>query len=166
VQSILKALSSSTSDHCPLLLHSQKQIVGPPIFRFEAHWPLMLGFMDCIQQAWNKTANPSHIPMMTHHIKLSRTAKSLSTWAPTLIPQGKLANSICMEVINQLESTQESRELIEEEHLLKKLLKHQILGLANIERSRARQKSRLTLVKKEDVNTKYFQIMANVRKGK
>jgi hypothetical protein len=104
--------------------------------------------------------------MMTHHIKLSRTAKSLSAWAPTLIPQGKLANSICMEIINQLESTQESRELIEEEHLLKKLLKHQILGLANIERSRARQKSRLTWVKKEVVNTKYFQIMANVRKGR
>jgi hypothetical protein len=34
---LLRALSSSSSDHCPLLLCSQECISTPSIFRFEAH---------------------------------------------------------------------------------------------------------------------------------
>jgi hypothetical protein len=49
---------------------------------------------------------------------------------------------------------------------LHKHLKNRILGLAAIEKSRARQKSRITWMRKEDANTKYFQIMANIRKQK
>jgi endonuclease/exonuclease/phosphatase family metal-dependent hydrolase len=34
---VLQAQSSLTSDHCPLLLTMQDQILGPSSFRFEAH---------------------------------------------------------------------------------------------------------------------------------
>jgi hypothetical protein len=47
--------------------------------------------------------------------------------------------------------------------LIKKL-KNRILGLAAIEKSRARQKSQITWLRKGDTTTKYFQIMANIRK--
>jgi exonuclease III len=50
---ILQTLSTAISDHCPLLLHSHSHLVGPPIFRFEAHWPLMPNFSECVQEAWN-----------------------------------------------------------------------------------------------------------------
>jgi hypothetical protein len=49
---------------------------------------------------------------------------------------------------------------------LRKLLKSRLLGLAAIDRSRARQKARLPWLKKGDVNSKYFHIMVNVRKIK
>jgi hypothetical protein len=38
-------------------------------------------------------------------------------------------------------------------------------GLAAIEKSRARQKCRITWHRKGDANTKFFQIMSDIRKG-
>jgi hypothetical protein len=136
---ILQPLSSSSSDHCPLLLHSQEPMARPTTFRFEAHWPLMPNFTECVQQAWSQPTNETYNAMMSLHIRLARTAKALSAWARNLIPLGKLVATICREVIAQLETAQENRILTEEEIQLKKLLKSRILGLAAIERSRARQ---------------------------
>jgi hypothetical protein len=56
--------------------------------------------------------------------------------------------AICREVIYQLEATQESRALSPAECDLVSILKLKIMGLATIEKSRARQKSRLTWLRK------------------
>jgi hypothetical protein len=74
---------------------------------------------------------------MSLHIKLARTAEALTILAKSLMPQGKLAAAICREVINRLESYQESRLLSIEEQDILKLLKTRLLGLAAIESSRA-----------------------------
>jgi hypothetical protein len=74
--------------------------------------------------------------------------------------------AVCREVFQQLEEVQEHRMLSTVEHQLVKTLKQRLLGLAAIEKSRARQKSRLTWLRKGDVNTKFFQVMANIRKQK
>jgi hypothetical protein len=73
---------------------------------------------------------------------------------------------VAREVIAQLESVQEGRALSGEEVQLCKHLKKRLLGLVAIERSRARQKSRLTWMKLGDTNTKYFQAIASARKKK
>jgi hypothetical protein len=100
------------------------------------------------------------------HIKLSSMAKALHKWSKTLIPQSKVALVICREIIDQLEKAQECRVITPQEQTLIKHLKHIILGLAAICKSRARQKSRLTWPQQGDVNTKYFHMMANSRKKK
>jgi hypothetical protein len=74
--------------------------------------------------------------------------------------------AICREVIDQLERAQEDRHLTPRETDLIKLLKVRLLCLAAIQKSRARQISRLTWLRKGDANTRFFQIMANVRKKK
>jgi exonuclease III len=51
---ILLPHSASTSDHSPLLLHSQEQGPKPAIFRFKEHWPSMPGFLECVQHEWCK----------------------------------------------------------------------------------------------------------------
>jgi hypothetical protein len=76
--------------------------------------------------------------MAALHTKLSRTAKSIRSWARTLQPHGKLVMAICREVILQLELAQEQRQLSASEHNLIKHLKSRILGLAAVEKSRAR----------------------------
>jgi hypothetical protein len=63
-----------------------------------------------------------------------------------------------------LETAQESRTISSGEQQLINFLKNRLLGLAAIEKCHARQKSRITWLKKGDANTRYFQIMANVRK--
>jgi hypothetical protein len=51
---------------------------------------------------------------------------------------------VCREVIHQLESAQEDRNLSSEEHQLINVLKNRLLGLVAVEKCRARQKSRMT----------------------
>jgi hypothetical protein len=73
---------------------------------------------------------------------------TLFAWVKTLIPQGRLAMTICKEVIQRLEEAQEYRPLDGRERMLLKKLKVRVLGLAAIQKSQARQKSRLTWLKK------------------
>jgi hypothetical protein len=72
--------------------------------------------------------------------------------------------AICREVIYQLEFARETRLLTQKECDAISTLKHRLMGLAAIEKCRARQKSRLTWLRRGDANTKYFQIIANVRR--
>jgi hypothetical protein len=64
--------------------------------------------------------------------------------------------AICREAIKQLDITQESRELVHAERQLIKTLKLRLLGLAAIERSRARQKARITWLRHGDANSRFF----------
>jgi hypothetical protein len=54
---ILHALSSSLSDHCPLLLANDSGPKKPNSFHFEFFWIKMPGFMDVISEAWNGEIN-------------------------------------------------------------------------------------------------------------
>jgi hypothetical protein len=74
--------------------------------------------------------------------------------------------AICREVVDQLERAQEVRQLAEAKRNLIKVLKARLLGLAAIEKCRVRQKSRVIWLKKRDANTKFFHIMANIRRKK
>jgi hypothetical protein len=141
---ILLPQSTSTSYHCPLLLHSQEQSPTLAIFRFEEHWPLMPGYLEYVHQAWSEPIANPHNALFDLHIKLPRRAKALTHWARHLIPLGKLASHICREVMGQLDKAQEFRAQTAEEMLLKQQLNNRIMGLAAIEKSRAQQKSRLT----------------------
>jgi hypothetical protein len=63
---------------------------------------------------------------------------------------------VCREVIHQLEIAQESISLSPGEHQLINFLENRLLGLAAIEKCHARQKSRITWLKKGDANTRHF----------
>jgi hypothetical protein len=66
----LQALSSLVSDHCSLILYSQEYNPRPPIFIFEAHWALMPGFVECVQEAWSWPISSRQNEMMILHINL------------------------------------------------------------------------------------------------
>jgi hypothetical protein len=69
-------------------------------------------------------------------------------------------------VLANLEKAQEDRALTLEEMEFKKYLKSKALGIAAMQKSRARQHSRLTWIRKGDTNTCFFHLHANMRKKK
>jgi hypothetical protein len=160
----LQALSSSTSDHCPLLLTPLNLPRFQPRFRFESFCIAMPGFHETVQQAWGRDINQNLTPLTVLHTKLGRAAKALRKWAKSLVPQGKISLAICREVVSRLEQAQESRQLSQGECNLLGTLKNRILGLAAIEKSRAQQRSQLTWLRLGDANTKLFHLVANKRK--
>jgi hypothetical protein len=71
-----------------------------------------------------------------------------------ILSHGKIVMVVHREVIDKLEQAQESMQLVEPERNLVKTLKLRLLGLAAIKKSRVRQKSRITWLKKRDANIK------------
>ena len=74
---ILHALSSSLSDHCPLMLTDDSGPRRPRTFKFENFWLRFPGFNEIVSNAWNEPS--SHVePCHIFFHKLSHTAKNFS----------------------------------------------------------------------------------------
>jgi hypothetical protein len=122
---ILQALSSSVSDHAPLHLGLNAAIRPKRRFRFESCWLKLEGFDDAVREAW--TCSPDF----------------LQTWGQKKIGNVKLQIAIAHTVIFGLDAAQDRRSLSPGEAWLRKTLKLTVLGLASLERTIARQRSRI-----------------------
>jgi hypothetical protein len=158
----LHSLPSLMSDHTPLLLQGELALRQNSSFRFENFWTEVQGFQELVQTTWSKQVN-SALPLKRLHIKLARVAKEIKRWKKEKIGDTKLQLAIVKEVLLQLEAAQESRALTAEELDLRRRLKIRSTGLAAIEKSRIKQRSRLTYIRCGDANTKFFHIRASAR---
>ncbi|XP_044389289.1 uncharacterized protein [Triticum aestivum] len=162
---LLHALSSSLSDHCPLLLANDK---GPPrtkSFRFENFWIKMPRFKEVVNSAWNQEVN--HVD--PHHIlfhKMKKTSQVLRTWSKTIFAHSKVQIHMALEVILRLDVAQECRPLSAEELDIRRRLKRKVVSLSVLERARKRQCSRITNLKDGDANTRFFHLRVNHRRRK
>jgi hypothetical protein len=103
----------------------------------------MPGFYDVVSQTWNRQVQTSLNPLTILHTKMRKTAKALRYWSKFLLPQSKIALTMCREVILQLETAQESRPLTHDECDFISKLKHKIMGLATIEKCWAKKNQEL-----------------------
>jgi hypothetical protein len=129
--SMLHALSSTVSDHSPLLLVGATEVSTFRGFRFESFWPKLPGYLDGVQQAWEQPVNVFN-PFLKLHIKLSRTAKALKQWAKKTIGNSKLLLCAARQLIAILDVVQEHRQLSSPESLLRRDLKARYLGLTAV----------------------------------
>lgn len=92
--------------------------------------------------------------------KLRSVAKALRTWSNKKIGSIRLQLAMTREVILTLDGEQDRRVLHPWEASLRRSLKCQVLGLASLSRTIARQRSRLLFLVEGDANTRFFHLQA------
>ena len=86
-------------------------------------------------------------PYLRLHTKLERTGKELRKWSRSKVGHVRLLLCAAKQLVGILDVVQEFRQLTWQELLLKRDLKARILGLSAVEKIRAKQQSRLTMIK-------------------
>lgn len=163
--SLLQALSSEISDHCPLLLTCDAPFRPARQFRFENYWVKMEKFELVVQHAWHQPVTTSD-PLARIHQKLQRTAKELKAWSSEFSNNITLKGAIISEIIARLDAAMDKRELTPEERSFRAALKMQRLGLAALERSIWRQRSRVQEIKEGHASLRFFISKASARRRK
>jgi hypothetical protein len=150
----LRCLASVLSDHSPLLLDCTPSPAVHRRFRFEEFWLRQDGFHDVVTTAWNSVSNPD--PFQRLWLRLQATAKALTSWSARTVGSVRQRMAICREVIGKFDKAQEDRLLSPLERWLHQTLKVTYLGLASLDRTIARQRSRLAMLKDGDANSAFF----------
>lgn len=138
----LQALSSSISDRCPVLLSTCSVIHAKRRFQFESFWLKLDGYLDTVREAWSCRSS-FRDPLKRLDFLLKKTARALQSWGQIKVGNIKLQLSIAKEVVFRLDKAQDIQRLTVEELWLRRELKQTCLGLASLERTIARQRSRL-----------------------
>ena len=90
---ILHGLSSSLSDHCPLLLADDSGPRRPRSFRFENFWTCLPGFKEIVKEAWTMHT-PHQEPCQILFHKLKKTGAKLKRWSQSFFSNAKVQTHI------------------------------------------------------------------------
>jgi hypothetical protein len=155
----LRCLSSDCSDHAPLLLVLNSEPWAIPRFRFEQYWMTIDGFLEVVSVAWGAQMADADVCRCLDQ-KLRTLARVLRSWHATCIGNIRLQLAAARVVIYELDVAQESKQLSQGELDLRRELKANVLGLASLARTMARQRAKTRHLKDGDACTKYFHLHA------
>ncbi|XP_073368025.1 uncharacterized protein [Aegilops tauschii subsp. strangulata] len=162
---LLQALSSSISDHCPLLMSTNVSFHRKSRFHFQSYWPSLPGFHDVVAGSWNSLP-PKANPFVDLFLRLKATAKALTRWNQAKVGNIKEQMLLANELILCFDQAMDSRPLSSGETWLRKQLKKKVLGLASLQRTIARQKLRISWPKAGEASEAFFKIFASQRRRK
>jgi hypothetical protein len=149
---LLQAISSEMSDHCPILLSSDAGFKPVRRFRFENAWASRDDFLPTVQYAWSSIQQQPDA-FFNLHAKLAATARELNRWSSQYTNDLELRAAITSELILRLDQAMDSRQLTDEERQFRALLKVNCLGIAAVQRTMWRQRSRIQWLREGDAST-------------
>jgi hypothetical protein len=137
----LQALSTICSDHAPLLLHTNN-MWSHKRFHFLAYWSKFPEFLEVVEHTWHCSlvnADPCHrLDWLFHN-----TARALKTYSDHHISNIRMQLEVAKEVVYRMEMAQDRRVLATHEADLRRFLKLKALALSSLQRTLARQESRI-----------------------
>jgi hypothetical protein len=159
----LTALSSSLSDHCPILMASASALPLKRRFRFKSFWTKLDGFLEEVAALW-ESGPVSENPLFNLDRKLRYLSRGLQRWSQRRVGSIRDLMLMANELISRLDVAQESRALSPDEGGLCRGLKLHVLGLASLERTITRQRARVAGLRAGDANAQYFRVLASKRR--
>uniref|UniRef100_A0A0A9D8Y1 Reverse transcriptase domain-containing protein n=1 Tax=Arundo donax TaxID=35708 RepID=A0A0A9D8Y1_ARUDO len=163
--SLLQSAAFVVSDHCPLLLGLRVNTKGKRRFHFESFWPHLPGFQEAVKANWNTSVDTT-CPIEVVFLKLQRLSRGLQSWSQRRVGNIRVQLGMAKGILHKLEIARDVRPLSSGEEWLCKKLKHHCLGLASLECTIARLRSRVLYLCEGDVNTSFFHQQARYRKKK
>jgi hypothetical protein len=161
----LRCLSSYCSDHAPLLLVLDTKPWARPRFPFDQYGTKIDSFLDVVSTTWG----PQNLDVDACRAldqKLRALAKALRSWRATCVGNIRLQLAAARVIIYEFDVAQETRQLSQGEMELHCELKANVLGLASLARTMARQRARTRHLQEGDACTKYFHLQACHRRRK
>uniref|UniRef100_A0A453HZT1 Uncharacterized protein n=1 Tax=Aegilops tauschii subsp. strangulata TaxID=200361 RepID=A0A453HZT1_AEGTS len=93
-------------------------------------------------------------------------ARKLTSWSARTVGNVRHKLALSRELLLRFDKAQEDRTLTAHEEWLRKQIKGSYLGLASLERTIARQQSRIASLKDGDANTSFFHQQRSYRRQK
>jgi hypothetical protein len=158
----LMSLPSLCSDHAPLLLCTNSSSVAMKRFLFWSFWSSFSGFKETMERAWRCPLRDASSFRRLDWL-LRNLARMLKSWSDHTIGNIRGQLEVPKEMLFRFKKARDFRSLAPHEDKLRKLANLKTLALASLQRSIARQESRLLWLKEGDASTKFFNAHANGR---
>ncbi|WMV11645.1 hypothetical protein MTR67_005030 [Solanum verrucosum] len=144
-----------TSDHCPILLQCGDWGKQKPYFKFENWWLEIEGFREQVQEWWDEfevMGCPDYILSM----KLKMLKPKIKEWSKRVCGElGTKKNNLLAELAD-IDLAQDTRNLNEDEMMVRATVLVELEKLAENEEARWRQKSRVHRAKTRRQQHKFF----------
>lgn len=131
------------------------------MFRFESFWPSHPGFMQLVQQSWEKPLKATSSATLISG-KLKRLRYALKKWSKSLSKLSLLIEN-SNKVLLQLDELEEMRQLTIPETNFRSILKAHILHLLKFQSDYWKKRCTFRWATKGEYNKKYFHARATER---
>lgn len=150
---LLQVLSTNVSDHAPLHLTTSASCWPKKRFRFQSYWLKIDGFEQAVAEAWVCDSTITD-PFKRLDALFRNVGAALQAWGQRRTGNIKLLIDVATWLIFRLDQVMDMRVLMDQETWLRHSLKDSLLGLASLECTIDRQRSRYRWLKEGDANSK------------
>jgi hypothetical protein len=152
--STVLALTRDILNHNPLLLDTGQNHAGSNynLFKFELGWLLRDGFVEMVERIWLNERWQAKIRKLRQHLR---------GWAKNVSGAYKKEKKELLDKLNALDKKVEQTLLTPQEIDLKCCLNNRLAQLLREEEEKWYQRAKTQHILQGDMNTKYFQLLAN-----